>query len=788
MIQKPKILNPFKPLSAAALIILLLLYSGKVISQERNFHGPLFTETVWITTDRQIYLPGDNIPFSAIVLESDSWLPSGLSRVLRVELLDSAGNRISGGEYLLEESRTSNFITVPAGAASGWYYLRAYTNWMRNRPDLTQSYLPLKIISPAMASSKPADTDNSRIITITPENRGLIPGINRCALFVSDSSGAGLQYEAPLLDQKGDTVAILKTDPTGWGIVELEHLDDQQYMVASQEEGQSVTLTVANAWDEDSNMRFMFSIAPGRLEVAGFGLSTASTRMLIHRNYSWYLCDSAIVEQNAVHYSVPVYSLDNGLYQLSLLSGENELLYSRLFMIGDPAGASNQLQIVSSPGDPSALEVRYNTGRGNGKHSSLISKLVTTDCPLDIHDLYIPGVPGWKADYTIPAGRDAREGWLIASSYPAECAASFYIKGTATPEGLLYNSQLIIDDREKSYFFMPETRGPALSGICLTGDGKPVPNLPVAATLLTDNTLTGGFTHSTGRFHLSLPDITGLHNLVVVPARQMPEGSKLVIDPGRDDNVSGIPVRKFSLTPWELEYVREAGLNRQLCDIYYGETLVKQPSEAPPKEKGIFYGTPSYSVLVDRYIKLTNIREVIYEVVPWVLVRSKRGEYTLKIVSEPPLPEQYDPLFILDGIPLTDLNELLALPPDRIHSIDVIDRLFIHGNAIYSGIVGFTSLNGDLAGLSLPAGSAVVQVNMPRMPAKPVTLRVPGGAGEPMLDATLYWEPWTNEPAGEFTFRPNDNPIGFVTIVSGINSSGEWIYIRKQITAAYKNY
>lgn len=782
MRRKFKIWNLIKPRAAGTLLVLCLLLPGEMISQERNFTGPLFTETAWITTDRQIFLPGENIPFAAIVLESDSWIPSGLSRVVRVELLDSAGNVISGGEYLLEESRTSNSLVIPAGVISGWYYLRAYTNWMRNRPDLTQSYLPLKIVDPAMISSVPADSDNSIIITLTPENGRLLPGINRCALFVSDASGAGLQYEAPLLDQAGDTVAVLKSDPTGWGIAELDHEDGRRYRVAPQTDGQKVTLTVATVGDDENNPRFTFSNSKGRLEVTGSGLSIASTRMLIHRNYTWYLCDSAIVEQGAVHFSVPTYGLETGLYQLSLLSDKNEIIYARLFFNGDPTGNNQQMDIGSAGSDASSFEARYTTGKDKGKNA-LISKLVTSDCPLDIHSLYIPGVPGWQADYTIPANGDAREGWLIASSYPAECAPSFYGRGTGTPEGPLYNSRLIIDERERSYSFMPETRGMALSGICLTADGKPIANLPVAATLLTDNTLTGGFTYSTGRFHLPLPDITGPHNLVVVPVRQLPGGARLVPDPGRDNNISGMPVRGFTLSPEEIEYVREADLNRQLSDIYHGDTLMPLPSEVSRKEKKLLYGTPSHRVLLDRYVKLTNIREVIYEVVPGVLVRSHRGNYSLKIVSDIPLPQQYDPLFILDGIPFTDLNDLLALPPDRIHSIDVVDRLYIHGNAIYSGIVGFNSVNGDLAGLSLPEGSVVIPVDMPRKPSKPVTLGVARGAGEPLLDPTIFWEPWTNEPAGEFTFRPNDNPIGVVTVVSGINSSGQWVYIRKQVNS-----
>jgi hypothetical protein len=173
---------------------------------------------------------------------------------------------------------------------------------------------------------------------------------------------------------------------------------------------------------------------------------------------------------------------------------------------------------------------------------------------------------------------------------------------------------------------------------------------------------------------------------------------------------------------------------------------------------------------------------VIFEVVPKVVVRTHRGKYSLDVISEPPLPDQFNPLILLDGIPIYEFNELLELPPDRFLSIDVFNKLYIHGNAVFSGIVSINSINGDMAGLSLPDKSVVVSLEMPKSDMERMYNISHKPDNIPDLSETLSWKPFGSQSNYNYSFSPNDNQGGVIYIVYGFNSFGQWIYKKESLT------
>ena len=74
---------------------------------------------------------------------------------------------------------------------------------------------------------------------------------------------------------------------------------------------------------------------------------------------------------------------------------------------------------------------------------------------------------------------------------------------------------------------------------------------------------------------------------------------------------------------------------------------------------------------MEDFIKLANIREVIYEVVPNVSVRKTNGHDYVRVNSDMSFSGDQKVLVLLDGIPLADQSELLNLSPDRIEKIEV---------------------------------------------------------------------------------------------------------------------
>jgi len=258
---------------------------------------------------------------------------------------------------------------------------------------------------------------------------------------------------------------------------------------------------------------------------------------------------------------------------------------------------------------------------------------------------------------------------------------------------------------------------------------------------------------------------------------------KLLIDPQFDTTNLILPIRKFKITSQEAEYIRELDVNRQLAAIYHSDEKNIEEEQSQPSGQVPFFGKPDKVTVVDDFIKLSNIREVLFEVVPGVTVRKSSGSYGLNIIRNPPLPSIYSPLFLLDGIPIFDFDEFLEFPPDRLWEIRQINDLYIHGNAVFSGVVSFLSVNRDLAGLDLPRKSLLLSIDLPpKSLTRDFSEKIRTGVNIPALNNTLYWKSFINSDIERFSFMANDNLGTFVSRVIGFNANGQWIYNKKTIT------
>ena len=99
-------------------------------------------EKLIVFTDRSLYAVNESIHFSALIQSgADPKLEPG-SEILYAELVNSSGEAITKGKYLISENRSGGHISIPSTIVSGIYYLRFYTRWMRNLgPGISFTYL-----------------------------------------------------------------------------------------------------------------------------------------------------------------------------------------------------------------------------------------------------------------------------------------------------------------------------------------------------------------------------------------------------------------------------------------------------------------------------------------------------------------------------------------------------------------------------------------------------------------------------------------------------------------------
>jgi hypothetical protein len=105
-------------------------------------------EKLFVFTDRSLYAVNESIQFSATLQSGAESLPGPGSEVLYVELVNTKGEALVKGKYLLSENRSAGQLSIPSSLPSGNYYLRSYTRWMRNFGAGDLTYIPIRVVNP----------------------------------------------------------------------------------------------------------------------------------------------------------------------------------------------------------------------------------------------------------------------------------------------------------------------------------------------------------------------------------------------------------------------------------------------------------------------------------------------------------------------------------------------------------------------------------------------------------------------------------------------------------------
>lgn len=136
-----------------------------------------------------------------------------------------------------------------------------------------------------------------------------------------------------------------------------------------------------------------------------------------------------------------------------------------------------------------------------------------------------------------------------------------------------------------------------------------------------------------------------------------------------------------------------------------------------------------------------------------------------------------DPLVLIDGVPIFDLNKLMVLDPLKIRKLETVHQKFFLGSTDYDGIMNWVSYKGDLAGYTLDANATVIDyegLQLQREFYSP--------SYETEQDATnhlpdyrnvLYWSPSIQTtPKSALSFYSSDVPGKYIIMVEGLAADG----------------
>ena len=371
------------------------------------------------------------------------------------------------------------------------------------------------------------------------------------------------------------------------------------------------------------------------------------------------------------------------------------------------------------------------------------------------------------------------------SDFPADqlqCCISVVPAGSIDlAEGQL---RTVVPYNEKSFRLelLPDLgKDVSISGTVIGPDQEAVPYTTLHFSLLGENPdYFAALSDEHGKFVISTPTGTGQYKeFFVTPELDDESVLEVRVDQEFDPRPSGIVASPFSLSDEELEVARKIALNMQLSKAFDTRAITPaqtEKAEYSEADRIPFYGTEVDRLLIDDYVRLPNLEEIFINLIHDVQFYRRQGKTRIRILSENSSIEVYKPLVMIDHISVFDHEALLALSPEKIDRIDLINDVYLKGSVPFGGVLAIHSRKGDMAGIDLPRGSYFFdyQAFYPELP--PVNPSPDLQERTPDSRNTLLWSGklvLQQNKASEVPFTTPGTKGKYVVLVRTVSPEGE---------------
>lgn len=343
-----------------------------------------------------------------------------------------------------------------------------------------------------------------------------------------------------------------------------------------------------------------------------------------------------------------------------------------------------------------------------------------------------------------------------------------------------------ITKTDTSTIFYPEIRSVSISGkVVDKNTEKPLNNILVYASIIDSNKqLHITRTKVDGSFIFSLPHLNEDHEVYITAQKQTDKETAILVNRDFEPNFLLPKYIPEKINADKISIINEMYANHQISNSYKNDLEIKQSYLNPLPEP--FNEKSSITILKD-YIAIPTLTEIFKEITPYTTIKIKNSVPQIHVFNSINKADYPEPLVLLDNIPFQDHSKLLALPPSRIYSIEVIAQPFIYGEQVLFGVVNIKSVNGNFGGLDLPTDIAMVNyiTYTPKTTVsyEHIIKNTTSKSHNADFRNTLYWNPNISLTNGRATvqFYASDYASDYEIIIRGLNNKGELIYKTKTI-------
>lgn len=769
-------------LAFAALIFLASALSAQTSLDSLNTKFSRYrlnhpVEKLFLHLDQTTHLCGETLWFKIYNVNGTTLLPMDFSKVAYVEIISESDEPVLQAKILLTNGVGQGSISLPITLSSGNYTLRAYTHWMKNEDAAFFFHQPITIINPFQAEEIKSVTISQPALDAQffPEGGNLVDGIPTTVAFrVTDGKGKGVSFRGRVVDSNGDTLVRFSPNQFGIGAFELTPSVSGNYRAIIQDAFGIHTVAFPKVFDNGYTLRVTRERSDVRVQIrTRLSVPAEMVHVFIHTRNQIVYSESARLTNGEAVVSVSEQNLNAGVSHITVFDVNMNPVCERLIF----KSPEKKMNIT-----PEITPGSYQTREKVNLTLNILNERAESE-PAEI------SIAVYKSD-SLPSFSQQSIGTnlLMTSDLQGTIESPETYFEQNNPQALdqlmlthgwrRFRWDDVLKHAGRPVKFQPEVIGHSVTGKIIPTSGSQVANIRLFLSAPSKNSLF--FTTNTasdGTFRFIVQNVWGDRQIILQPDMTKDSLSTYTFrldDPFAKQQSTDVHI-PFTLSPTLEKTIVRRAMNLQVEDIFKKQ---QQPVFHVSDSSG-FYGTADETYLLDDYTRFTVLEEVLREYVPGVVVKVKKRKFNIivrDIVNHGVFSDE--PLRLLDGVPIFDTDKLMQFDPQKIQKLEVISKVFFHGQSAFPGIVSFTTYHGDLAGFephpqSLALDFAGLQIQrdyyQPRYDTEGSKL-----SREPDSRTLLLWAPSVKVINGkaEIGFYTSDESGHFQIEVQCISSTG----------------
>lgn len=732
-------------------------------------------EKVYAHIDRTSYLTGELLWFKLYYMDAVFHKRLDVSKVAYIEIVDKNNEAVVQSKVALKDGGGNGSLFIPAVLNSGNYVLRVYTNWMKNFSPDFYFHQSITIINPFIRIEEDRSVIKNKDYDIQffPEGGYAVVGLrSKIGFRATDTFGKGINFSGSVVNSAGETIINFHPLRFGNGSFMMTPKADEKYSVIIRDENGFVS---QYPFPEIKSFGYTMSLedkgANIVIDVEASGTSAPLVYLFAHTRQFTIKSESKLLNEKKARFTINKNELGEGITHLTLFNHELKPVCERLFFKRPEQRLKVDIQVEK------AVYIK------RGLVQLSLHTNVDTDVSISVYRK--DSIPSQKR-------QNAFEYLWLTSDLKGEVEnPEYYFENTDSSADVALDHLMLthgwrrfswndVLDFKPEYKYVPEYRTHIVYGKVTNSNGTPVSG--VLTSLSSPNKLInfyGSRSNNSGEVRFEVKNLVDERKVFLHQIPLVDSTYQLKIE----DSFSKQHA-VFSFSPLKLQSsLTKPILNRsvamQVQDIYTREQINRFKKLSGDTLH--FYGTADKTYFLDDYVRFPLLEEVLREYVSSVFVRKRNNKFHFMLLDQinNGTIMREDPLILLDGVPVQDMNKLMTINTLKIKKIEVVGREYHWGPFVFSGILNFFTYNSDMADFG--GGDKNLSLNYDGLQSQrefyspiyqtneSINNRIPDHR------TLLYWTPAFavgKQKSTNIQFYTSDLVGEFEVVVEGINKDG----------------